>query len=310
MIPIGNGAPGMTVSVVIPTYNYGHFVARSAQSAYNQDDVAFSEIIVVDDGSTDDTEAVVSRLKAIRYVRQENAGVSAARNLGVALAGGDYVQFLDADDWLASTKLSDCIASLDDSRTIPFTQMSNVYEARRTAIRRRGYRAARRLLGEPQLWNTRRPLESLLLHEVGVMSPLYPRQALNEVGGFDTSLRVLEDIEINFRLALAGYRFKPLYKVGAYCRNHVSPGRGRTNPLKYEYEYEALKKMLAAAQDVEGAFTASLRVVFAYRFARLSTKPSSIASDALHLAHDLDPSPQYSQMPLVNWYLQTVNQHG
>ena len=71
------------VSVVIPTYNYGRFIAEAIESVLRQTRAA-DEIIVVDDGSTDDTEAVVTRFgDKVRYVRQKNAGVCAARNRGV-----------------------------------------------------------------------------------------------------------------------------------------------------------------------------------------------------------------------------------
>ncbi len=87
-------------SVVIPTYNYAHFIARAIESvlANPGDDY---EVIVVDDGSTDNTAAAVERFdRSVRYVRQENRGPSAARNRGAQAARGEYVLFLDADDRL------------------------------------------------------------------------------------------------------------------------------------------------------------------------------------------------------------------
>ncbi|TGD75660.1 glycosyltransferase [Mangrovimicrobium sediminis] len=88
------------VSIIIPAYNYGHFIEQAVDSALAQS-WPHTEVVVVDDGSTDDTADRVDAYGArVRYYRQENAGLPAARNAGMDLARGDYLQFLDADDWL------------------------------------------------------------------------------------------------------------------------------------------------------------------------------------------------------------------
>jgi glycosyltransferase involved in cell wall biosynthesis len=91
----------MKISAVIPGYNYARFLAEAIESALAQTQPVH-EIIVVDDGSTDDTPAVARQYEGkVRYVRTENRGVSNARNTGAALATGEAVAFLDADDrWL------------------------------------------------------------------------------------------------------------------------------------------------------------------------------------------------------------------
>lgn len=92
------------VSVVIPAFNAGPYIAETLESVLGQT-YPHREIIVVDDGSTDDTEGRIEPyLRQVRYLRQPNAGEGKARNLGLRAATGDYIAFLDADDlWLPET---------------------------------------------------------------------------------------------------------------------------------------------------------------------------------------------------------------
>ena len=87
------------VSVVIPCYRQAHFLPDAIESVLAQTYPHF-EIIVVDDGSPDDTRAVAGRYPGVRCLRQRNRGLSAARNAGLAASIGTYVVFLDADDRL------------------------------------------------------------------------------------------------------------------------------------------------------------------------------------------------------------------
>ena len=97
---------GQRVSVVIAAYNVGPYVAETVASALGQTH-ADREIIIVDDGSTDDTaDRLGPYLSQIRFVRQEHAGLAAARNHALRLAGGDYIALLDADDIWTPTKLA------------------------------------------------------------------------------------------------------------------------------------------------------------------------------------------------------------
>jgi glycosyltransferase involved in cell wall biosynthesis len=94
------------VSVVVPTYNRASLIGATLESILHQS-YAPAEVIVVDDGSTDGTESVVSRFPGtVRYHRTENSGVCAARNLGVSLATSSWIAFCDSDDLWTSEKLA------------------------------------------------------------------------------------------------------------------------------------------------------------------------------------------------------------
>lgn len=99
-ITLGKGL----VSVIIPSYNHGRYLIKAIESIYAQT-YPFFEIIVVDDGSIDDTREVCLNYPKVIYIYQGNAGLSAARNSGIKQANGEYLVFLDADDWLLERAL-------------------------------------------------------------------------------------------------------------------------------------------------------------------------------------------------------------
>ena len=113
--------PGILLSVVVPTYNYGHLLGRTLDSVLGQlDDEC--ELLVVDDGSTDETPRLLEAIAAggsprVRWLRQDNAGAAAARNAGLRASRGSHVLFLDADDELLPGALAAiCSAFRDDPR--------------------------------------------------------------------------------------------------------------------------------------------------------------------------------------------------
>lgn len=104
------------VSVIIPTYNRGNVVSRAINSALNQS-IENIEVIVVDDGSTDDTRQVINRIDDSRviYLFQENKGANAARNTGLKQSQGEFITFLDSDDALRKEYLAKSINSIRNS---------------------------------------------------------------------------------------------------------------------------------------------------------------------------------------------------
>lgn len=103
------------VSIIIPAYNAERWIAATVQSALAQD-WENKEIIIVDDGSTDQTLAVMKLFESriVKVISQPNKGASAARNAGLTIAQGDYIQWLDADDLLAHDKISTQIRVADE----------------------------------------------------------------------------------------------------------------------------------------------------------------------------------------------------
>lgn len=104
---------GPILTVVIPAYNGEHYVERAVQSVVMQPGAAHIEIIVINDGSTDGTAEVCKKLKekhpCVKVINRENGGLSSARNLGMSLASGKYIAFLDCDDWWNDDVISESI---------------------------------------------------------------------------------------------------------------------------------------------------------------------------------------------------------
>lgn len=182
----------ITVGVVIPTYNHARFLAEAISSVLAQTRPA-DEIIVVDDGSTDDPISVVAQFPQIRIFRQNNRGLSAARNTGLRVCGASHIVFLDADDRLLPSALEAglaCFALRPDS--------AFVYGGYRR-ISEKG-----NLLGSdiftPMVGDAHLTLLRFNIIQMHA-TVLYRRVCLLAVDGFDENLRRLEDHDIYLRIA-------------------------------------------------------------------------------------------------------------
>ena len=196
------------VSVVIPTFNYGRFVASAIQSALDQTFRDF-EIVVVDDGSTDDTTEIVSRFgAAVRYIYQPNRGLSAARNRGIQAARGEWIGFLDADDLWLPTKLERQLSVLNGTaggRVVVHSNYAILDEDGGIQLK-----WSQPGLNNPFPESLRSELsvrDFVFKNWVGVLTALVRRHEVESIGGFDNELRGAEDWDLWLRLALAGHRF-------------------------------------------------------------------------------------------------------
>ncbi|MBN1592255.1 MAG: glycosyltransferase, partial [Candidatus Coatesbacteria bacterium] len=186
------------VSIIIPVFNDKEHVIRAVNSALNQT-MKSVEIIVIDDGSTDGTSELLRAYgDRIALIRQENRGVSAARNAGIAFSNGDYISFLDSDDTIVPFKIElqltalreNCDAGLCAAGTRMIDSRDN------STIR------------------TRCPAPGILDIRSGVFPPWFHISAgfvkriwLTNVGGFDTSILSAEDDDLWWRLWAAGCPF-------------------------------------------------------------------------------------------------------
>lgn len=196
---------GPLISVVVPVYNAcrsdPHYLNEALESIYQQT-YRRIEIVIVDDGSTDETPEVCRQFLdthlgiPIRYCRKENGGQSSSRNLGVRLSRGSWVSFLDQDDVWFLDKLERVVPLLSDNVNLVYTDADTIDEESRRALvgLHRNYR-----FGLP---HPKELLEDLLFKDVFVMPGLMTvkRDLVMEVGGFDETLSGYEDDDLFVRL--------------------------------------------------------------------------------------------------------------
>jgi glycosyltransferase involved in cell wall biosynthesis len=224
-----------TVAVIIPTFNHARFLVEAIKSVLAQTRQA-DEIIVVDDGSTDDPAIVVAEFPTVQFIRQDNKGPSSARNVGIRNCKTDYVVFLDADDRLLPNGLESGLACMAIHPECAF-----VYGAHRVISEDGRFLwgfIVRPIEGDVHLAFLRRNL-------VGgsPLTALFRRDCLMAVNGFDESLRKCEDYDLYLRLAgkypIVAYRTI----IGEY-RKH---GQNTTN------DYLAMLKGALLVLDLDQA---------------------------------------------------------
>jgi glycosyltransferase involved in cell wall biosynthesis len=222
------GTPGLA-SIIIPTYNRASLLNEAIASAAAQTYRPL-EIIVADDGSTDDTSEVVERWRQqlagdphvnVQYHYQPNAGVSTARNLGLIASRGEFIQFLDSDDVLNPEKLILQIACLRQHPECGyvFSDWIRLHELNTWAPASIDETAIR----ESAQWFCNRKV-------MWTMVGIYRRETCIEAGPYAEDMNAGEDKEYNFRVLLATP--KVAYLPGILCASRVHPGPRLTDTHK------------------------------------------------------------------------------
>ena len=179
-------------SVVIPCYNQAQFLAGAIESVLAQT-YREIEIVVVDDGSPDDTREVVSRYPGVRYMRQENQGLAGARNTGFKQSKGEYVVFLDADDHLTPNAIESHLSCFAEHSETGFV----VGDIDHMTLNGSYAGSPRWPLLESNQY------EELLRvnHVANTIAVMFRRSVIEQLGGFNASCSPAEDYELLLRAA-------------------------------------------------------------------------------------------------------------
>lgn len=261
------------ISIVIPAFNASKYLSTAIDSALGQT-YADIEVVVIDDGSTDDSVAILRGYgDRIRWETVPNAGGGAARNRGVRLATGNWIQFLDADDWLHSRKLElqyDQASASTDTLVFcdgEYSEPGQVHPHHRRQDD----------LSDPVVYMLRGGLPT--------PAPLHRRKWIESVGGFRESLPCSQERDFHLRLAAEGLRFQRIPEVLYTVRK--LPGSLSSNSERVLRQHLSIARSLRDILEKKGTLTAS----------RLRSIAAFLARDAriLHRLGDPMASSEYFQ---------------
>ena len=191
------------ISVITPTYNRAAYIPAALESIWAQDYRPL-EIIIIDDGSSDNTPQIMAGLSnRVTYVRQENQGPAAARNHGLQISHGEVIAFLDSDDLWPSGKLRLQLPYLFEPYQYDYIM---------------GYTQFIRLPGGRPL----RPVQERPGSASNLGAGLYTRMVFDRVGGFDEGLRLGEDLDWQQRARLVNLRYTVIHQVTLIYQLHAN----------------------------------------------------------------------------------------
>lgn len=295
----------LPISVVIPTYNRGHLVGRALNSVLEQTKQP-EEIIVVDDGSQDDTVQVVAAYTdRVRYIYQENGGTAVARHTGVQAAASNWVAFLDSDDyWEAQhlERMAGAIAATDGRARFYFADAREQTPAGNESFwANRGFA----IEGTFELRADATDWALLPRQPMHLIVSVFNREAYFASGGFLPVLRNREDTHIFLKLGLGGPACA-VVGVGGTITADDAPENRLTLRLgqqaKKGHAYRVIMFNDLLAQDIAAAPRGALRNRLAkahYRLASLHFREGDWKTAVTHLMRSLQNDPKASYQLLT-----------
>lgn len=231
------------VSVIIPTYNRAKYIRRALESVLAQTYQDY-EIIVVDDGSMDNTREILAEFEGkIKYIVQKNQGSAAARNRGIQESKGEYIAFLDSDDIWIPEKLAEQVKILDTHEKI------GIVYSRMPIINEKGERLGTKPAGVSGK-NFKELLE--VWGDLPTSTVMTRKVCFDKAGMFDTALMTMQDIDMWLRIA----RFYDLYEIEDKMLAHYFRHDGQITKSKIkvcEGRVKIYQKILNTFEDIPTA---------------------------------------------------------
>ncbi len=228
------------VSVVIPFYNRVEYLTEAVESVLEQSYQSF-EVIVVDDGSSDETAQIQKDFPQVKYIYQENKGVSSARNLGIENASYEWIAFLDSDDTFHPQKLQKQLMfhKKNQELLISYTDEVWIRGDKNVTIPKKFQKVGK----DPFL-------ENLRYCNIAPSSVMIHRSVFEKIGYFDESFEVCEDYDLWLRIAR-------VYRIGLLKEKLITKYAGHEDQLSFKhwgmdrFRVKSLEKLLKIEQEEE-----------------------------------------------------------
>jgi len=223
----------MKISVIIPSYNRAKFILKAIDSILNQS-IQIDEIIIVDDGSTDETKELVTSISNdhIKYIYQENKGVSNARNIGIKVAKNQWLCFLDSDDIWHENKIEKQINFHQKNTHIFFSHTDELWMFNNKIINQKKHQQ------KPFGFCFEKNIPNTL---IGASTVMIHKKVLEDIGYFDETLVACEDYDLWLKILLK-------YELGLINEKLITKIAGHENQLSFttrlidEYRISSLLK--------------------------------------------------------------------
>ena len=223
----------MKITFIIPTFNRASFLPMAVRSVFDQHGSYDLDVLIVDDGSTDNTPDVITEIcknyPQVRTVRQENAGISAARNTGLRnlLDETEIVTFLDSDDILPLNRLASDLPLFEENPKLDITY-------------------GRMLITDDLDYDAGKPkpdARKMELCSIQLACILMRRHVLDHVGFFDETLRLAEDTDFLFRIFELGFSFQQVDTICVYYLRHTTNITNDGQSMQSSCAHAILKSM-------------------------------------------------------------------
>ena len=233
------------VSIIIPAYNAVKFIDRCVNSVLQQTYEEL-EIIIINDGSIDGTLALCNQYKEqdkrIRVVNQCNKGVAAARNVGIQNVTGDYILFVDADDWIEPDMVKILLNAINEQEAvdIAFCSSDNAETSKQVI---------RRISLEKEIWDSEKQQEEFLIHKrmTGMLWNKMIRAKLFDGIFFDETVGYGEDAQVLWKVLKKSRNMIVLHDV---LYHHVLDGNSISHQTYSHKKYSAIKVWEEIEADV------------------------------------------------------------
>jgi glycosyltransferase involved in cell wall biosynthesis len=276
------------VSVIIPTFNNAQYVGHAIKSALNQTFQDF-EIIVIDDGSTDQTDNAIKEFaEYITYIKQKNQGPAAARNAGIRIARGKYIVFLDSDDEFLPEKLSSQQKYLESNPNIDLVY-SNGYRFRKNPD---GSESLIELQKTNEIFVPKKENEKFVdrltvKNIFPIHAAMIKSKCIHQIGGFDETLSACEDWDLWYRIA-------EKFSIGfLHCFTIKYRDTENSNSTDMRRNFKSVETVMQKIMNSVSFHTAPKSVVSNYYFNRgincLNLKDANRAKDFFKKSYTSNP---------------------